>query len=148
MKQRPPAMDLSGPKASAESLTPRRAILAEDDAVDFQFGLFSSAAAPAPEFSFSGLVPSPSRSRPPPGGTRDSDCGSELDGPTFSSGSPGSDLSPLRLLFPSRCLISFLNLESESRRSSMVGVESALIMVRMSDDLPRGPSPFLSHAGA
>jgi hypothetical protein len=36
IKQRPPATDLSGPKASAESLTPRRSNLAEADAVDFQ----------------------------------------------------------------------------------------------------------------
>ena len=35
--------DLSGPKVSAESLTPRRNILAVADAVDFQFDLLSSA---------------------------------------------------------------------------------------------------------
>jgi len=45
IKQRPPATDLSGPKASAESLTPRRSNLAVADALDFQFDLFSSAAA-------------------------------------------------------------------------------------------------------
>ena len=45
MKQRPPATDLSGPKASVESLTPRRSNLAVADAVDFQFDLFSSTAA-------------------------------------------------------------------------------------------------------
>lgn len=45
MKQRPPATDLSGPKASAESLTPRRSNLAVADTVDFQFDLFSSAKA-------------------------------------------------------------------------------------------------------
>ena len=42
MKQRPPATDLSGPKASAESLTPRRNSPAVADAVDFQFDLFLS----------------------------------------------------------------------------------------------------------
>jgi hypothetical protein len=45
IKQRPPAMDLSGPKASAESLTPRRSNLAVTDAVDFQFDFFLFAAA-------------------------------------------------------------------------------------------------------
>jgi len=45
IKQRPPATDLSGPKASAESLTPRRSNLAATDAVDFQFDLSSSATA-------------------------------------------------------------------------------------------------------
>ena len=45
MKQRPPATDLSGPKASAESLTPRRSNFAAENAVDFQFGLLSSATA-------------------------------------------------------------------------------------------------------
>ena len=72
MKQRPPATDLSGPKASAESLTARRTNLAEDDAVDFQFGVFSSVAALAPTFSFSVLGPSPSCSPPPPVETPDS----------------------------------------------------------------------------
>ena len=43
MKQRPPATDLSGPKASAESLTPRSNSLAVADAVDFQFDLPASA---------------------------------------------------------------------------------------------------------
>jgi hypothetical protein len=37
IKQRPPATDLRGPKASAVSLTPRRSNLAVADAVDFQF---------------------------------------------------------------------------------------------------------------
>ena len=41
MKQRPPATDLSGPNASAESLTPRRSNLAETAAVDFQFSFLS-----------------------------------------------------------------------------------------------------------
>ena len=45
MKQRPPATDLSGPKASAESLTPRKNNPAAADAVDFQSCLFLS---PAP----------------------------------------------------------------------------------------------------
>ena len=45
IKQRPPATDLRGPKASAVSLTPRRSNLAVADAVDFQFDLVSSAAA-------------------------------------------------------------------------------------------------------
>jgi len=43
MKQRPPATDLSGPKASADSLTPRRSSLAVADVVDFQPDFFSSA---------------------------------------------------------------------------------------------------------
>ena len=43
IKQRPPATDLSGPKALADSLTPRRSNLAVADAVDFQFDFFSSA---------------------------------------------------------------------------------------------------------
>jgi hypothetical protein len=42
MKQRPLATDLSGPKASEESLTPRRSNWAVADAVDFQFDFFSS----------------------------------------------------------------------------------------------------------
>ena len=45
IKQRPPATDLSGPNASAESLTPRRSNLAVANAVDFQFDFFSSVAA-------------------------------------------------------------------------------------------------------
>jgi len=45
IKQRPPAIDLSGGRASAESLTPQRSNLAVADAVDFQFDSFSSAAA-------------------------------------------------------------------------------------------------------
>ena len=44
IKQRPPATALSGPKASAESLTPRSSNLAVADAVDFQSDLFSFAA--------------------------------------------------------------------------------------------------------
>jgi len=43
IKQRPPATDLSGPKASADSLTPRRSSLAVADAVDFQPDFLSSA---------------------------------------------------------------------------------------------------------
>jgi hypothetical protein len=43
-KQRQPAMDLSGPKASAESLTPRRSNFAVADIVDFQFDFLSTAA--------------------------------------------------------------------------------------------------------
>lgn len=43
IKQSPPATDLSGPKASAESLIPRRSILAVADAVlDFRLDLVSS----------------------------------------------------------------------------------------------------------
>ena len=45
IKQRPPATDLSGPKASAESVTPRRSNLAVAYAVDFQFDFLSPAAA-------------------------------------------------------------------------------------------------------
>jgi len=45
MKQSPPATDLSGPKASAESLTPRRSNPAVADTVDFQVDLFPSAGA-------------------------------------------------------------------------------------------------------
>ena len=44
-KQSPPAADLRGGKASAESLTPRRINLAVADAVDFQSDFLSSAAA-------------------------------------------------------------------------------------------------------
>jgi hypothetical protein len=54
IKQRPPATDLSGPKASAESLTPRRSNLAVADAVDFQFDFFSFVATLGSAFS-SGL---------------------------------------------------------------------------------------------
>jgi len=45
IKHKPPAADLSGGKASAESLTPRRSNFAVSDAVDFQFRLFSFAVA-------------------------------------------------------------------------------------------------------
>jgi len=45
IKQRPPATDLRGPKASAESLTPRRSNPAIADVVDFQFDLVSFAVA-------------------------------------------------------------------------------------------------------
>ena len=45
IKQRPPATDLSGPKASEESLTPQRSNLAVAIAVDFQLDFFSLAAA-------------------------------------------------------------------------------------------------------
>ena len=48
IKQRPPATDLSGGNTSAESLTPRRSTLAGADAMDFQFDLLPSPAAPAP----------------------------------------------------------------------------------------------------
>ena len=41
IKQRPPATDLSGPNASAESLTPRSSNLAVEDAADLQFDLSS-----------------------------------------------------------------------------------------------------------
>ena len=119
MKQRPPATDLSGPKASDESLTARRTNLAEDDAVDFQPCLFSSAAELAPKFSFPVLGPVPSCSRPPPVEPRDCGCGNELDEPTLSPRPLAPCLSPLRLLLPNRCLIPFLNLENESRRLSM-----------------------------
>ena len=134
MKQRPPATDLSGPKTSAESLTPRRSNLADDDAVDFQSGLFTSAAPLPPTFSFSVLGPPPSCSRPPPVETRDSGCGKELDEPTLSSRPPGPGLSPLRLLLLNRCLISFLNLENEPRWSSIL----ASMMVAIRDGWPRG----------
>ena len=43
MKQRPPVTDLSGPKASADSLTPRRSSLAVADTVDFHPDFFSPA---------------------------------------------------------------------------------------------------------
>ena len=51
MKQSPPATDLRGGKASAESLTPRRVSLAVADALDFQSNFFSSAAALGSVFS-------------------------------------------------------------------------------------------------
>ena len=119
MKQRPPATDLSGPKASAESLTARRTNLAEDDAVEPQSGLFSSTAVLVPTVSFLALSPLPACSRPPPVETRGSGCGKEVDEPTLSSRPPGPGLSPLRLSLPNRCLTSLLNLENLSRRSSM-----------------------------
>ena len=144
MKQRPPATDLSGPKASAESLTARSTNLAEDEAVDPQPGLFSSVTALAPTFSFSALGPSPACSGPPPVETRDSGCGKEVDEPRLSSRPPGPGLSPLRLLLPNRCLISFLNLENLPRRSSM----SVSMMVAIRDGWPRGLIHSFSHAGA
>ena len=45
MKHRPAVTDLSGGKMSAESFTPRRSNFAVSYAVDFQFRLFSFAAA-------------------------------------------------------------------------------------------------------
>ena len=120
MKQRPPATDLRGPKASAESLTARRINLAEDDAVDSQSGLFSSAASLPPTFSFSMLGPPPSSSRPPPVETRDSGCEIELGEPTLSSRSPSPASSALRMFLPSRCSIFFLNRENPPRSSSML----------------------------
>ena len=51
VKQRPPAIDLSGPKASAKSLTPRRSNLAVAKAIDFQLNFFSFAVALSSEFS-------------------------------------------------------------------------------------------------
>ena len=41
MKQRSPAIEMSGPKAFVESLTPWRSSLAVTDGVDFQVDLFS-----------------------------------------------------------------------------------------------------------
>ena len=133
MKQRPPATDLSGPKASAESLTARRTNLADDDTVDFQSGLFSTAVALAPAFSFSVSGPSPSCSRPPPVETRDSGWGNELDEPTLSSRPPGPGFSPLRWLLPNLRLVSFLNLENEARRLSMLASNTMLVMVVIRD---------------
>lgn len=46
IKQRPPAADLSGPKASAESLTPRSSNLAVAIAEDLQLDLSMLAAGP------------------------------------------------------------------------------------------------------
>jgi len=57
IKQRPPATDLSGGKASAESLTPRRSNLAGATTVDVQFDPLPSAGASAPVLSDSGLFP-------------------------------------------------------------------------------------------
>ena len=56
-KQRPLATDLSGPKASAESLTPRSSNLAVATAVDLQLDLSSLAAGPGLALS-SGLTTS------------------------------------------------------------------------------------------
>ena len=137
MKQRPPATDLSGPKASAESLTPRRTNLAEDDAVDFQFGLRSSATELVPTFLSSVLDPLPSCSRPPPVEIRYSGCGNELDESTLSSRSPGPGSPAVRLLLPMR-LIPFLILENESRRLFIVSVELVSMMVVIRDGWPRG----------
>jgi len=61
IKQRPPATDLNGLKASTESLTPRRSNLAEADEIDFQSDLFSPTAASA--HVLSGLCPPPPRGR-------------------------------------------------------------------------------------
>ena len=44
IKQRPPATDLRGPKASADSLTPLRINLAPEYARDLTFNFFSSIA--------------------------------------------------------------------------------------------------------
>ena len=52
IKHSTPATDLSGGKASAESLTPRRSNLTVEKAVDFQSDLFSSAVALASGRSF------------------------------------------------------------------------------------------------
>ena len=104
MKQRPPATDLSGPEASAESLTARSTNLAEDDAVDLHPGLLSYVAALAPIVSFLTLGPSPSCSRPPPVETRGSGFGSKPDEPTLSSRPPGPGLSSLRLILLNRRL--------------------------------------------
>jgi hypothetical protein len=57
IKQRPPATDLSGPKASADSLTPRSSNLAVATAVDLQLDLSSLAAGPGSALS-SGLTTS------------------------------------------------------------------------------------------
>ena len=51
IKQRLDATDFSGPKASEESLTPRRSNLVVADAVDFQVDFFSSAPALCPVLS-------------------------------------------------------------------------------------------------
>ena len=57
IKQRPPATDLSGPKASAVSLTPRSSTLAPATAADLQLDLPPSAAGPSLALS-SGLTTS------------------------------------------------------------------------------------------
>ena len=90
MKQRPLATDLSGPKASAESLTPRRSSLAEADAVDFQSDLFlfSPAAALGSTLLPSALDPLPSCSRPLPITTRGSGRGSEPSPSALSTRPP------------------------------------------------------------
>ena len=123
IEQRAPATDLRGPKASAESLTARRSNLAEDEAVDFQSGLFSFTPALDPTFSFSALDSSPSGSRPSPVVTRGSGRGSELDEFTPSPHLPTPGSFALCLLLPNRRLIPFLNLENEPRRSSILVVD-------------------------
>ena len=120
IKQRPPATALSGPKTSAESLTPRRSNLAEADAVVFQPDLFSSATATGSTTSSSALDPPPSRSRPSPVTTSGSGRGmSELDESALSSCPAAPVLSVLRFLPVSRYLTSFFSLENDSLRSSI-----------------------------
>jgi len=72
MKQRPPATDLSGPKASAESLTPRRSNLAVAEAVDFQLDFFS--------FSFAAVLGSAPLSGWETSGARSGTVGAALSG--------------------------------------------------------------------
>ena len=63
IKQRPPTIDLRGPKASTKPLTLRRSSVAEADGVDFQPDLFPSGATPSPGLSTSMLDSFPSSSR-------------------------------------------------------------------------------------
>ena len=111
IKQRPPATDLSGPKASEVSLTPRRSNFAEAAAVDFQLDLCSSAAAL--------LALSPVRSPP--------SCAlpvSEFEaGFWLTSLAPAGVLSDLGLLLVSGCLSFFFSRENESRKlMAMLGL--------------------------
>ena len=117
IKQRPPATDLSGPKASDELLTPRRTNLAEAVAVVVQSDSLSPLVALGPTLSSSAPGPSPPRSRSPLVTDRG---GSEPDDPTPSPCPPALAFSVLRFFPVRRCLICFFILESDPRMSSML----------------------------
>ena len=145
MKQRPLATDLRGPKASAESLTPRRTSLAEADAVDFQSDLLSSGAALCSMLSLTTSSSFPSCSRSLPAGTGVPGRESGPDRSTLSPLPPAPGFSPLRLLPVSRCLISFFILESDSRMSSIpvsCWCRGWLRLVAITDGWPRGFGSF------
>ena len=98
--QRPPAMDLRGPKVSAMSLTARSTNLTEDDVVDPQSSRFSSAAVLALMFLFLAVGPPPAYLRLPPVETRDSGCGKEVVEPTLCSCPLGPGAGGRAMTFP------------------------------------------------